>query len=70
MSSFVDPLEEPLDQDRRADGPLDADVNDDLVDSADADQRAAEHGIDGTEETGGASEGEPLDPNTPVDNLE
>ena len=61
----MDPLEEPLDADRDA-RPLDADVDDALVDSSEADRQAAE---DGTKVTS-ASEGDPLDETTPVDNWE
>ena len=44
VTDFVDPLEEPLDQDRDPRRPLDPDVEDALVDSADADRQAAEAG--------------------------
>ena len=66
MTDFVDPLEEPLDLDRDPDRPLDPDVDEALVDSAEADRQAAE---DGTK-VSSASEGDPLDETTPVDNLE
>ena len=84
VTDFVDPLEEPFDQDRDPRPPLDPDVEDELVDSADADRQAAEAGTlpgdslddpadrtsrDGSDVTS-ASEGEPLDDTTPVDNLE
>jgi hypothetical protein len=65
MTDFVDPLEEPFDADRGAE-PLDPDVDDARVDSSDADRQAAE---DGTKVTS-ASEGDPLDETTPVDNWE
>ena len=65
MTDFVDPLEEPFDADRDA-RPLDPDVDDALVDSSEADRQAAE---DGTKVTS-ASEGDPLDETTPVDNWE
>ena len=62
------PFEEPLgfDRDRDRDAPLDADIDPDQVDSAEADRQAAE---DGTKVTS-ASEGDPMDDTTPVDNLE
>ena len=66
MTDFVDPLEEPLDLDRDPRQPLDPDVDEALVDSAGADRQAAE---DGTKVTS-ASEGDPMDETTPVDNLE
>jgi len=66
MTDFVDPLEEPLDLDRDTDAPLDPEVDDDLVDSAEADRQAA---VDGTKVTS-ASEGDAMDDTTPVDNLE
>ena len=66
MTDFVDPLEEPLDLDRDRRRPLDPDVDEALVDSAEADRQAAE---DGTKVTS-ASEGDPMDETTPVDNLE
>ena len=66
MTDAVDPLEGPLDLDRDDDVPLDPDVDADEVDSADADHQAAE---DGTKVTS-ASEGDPMDDTTPVDNLE
>ena len=78
VTDFVDPLEEPFAQDRDPRPPLDPDVEDELVDSADADRQAAEEGTrpgdspdarDGSEVTS-ASEGDPLDDTTPVDNLE
>lgn len=55
MSSFVDPLEEPLREQRGfptdtaddEDAPLDQDVDEDVVDSAEADRRAAEEGTIG-----------------------
>jgi hypothetical protein len=61
------PFEEPLGFDRdRDDAPLDTDIDADQIDSADADRQAAE---DGTKVTS-ASEGDPMDDTTPVDNLE
>jgi hypothetical protein len=54
------------DLNRDSDAPLDPDVDDAQVDSADADRQAAE---DGTKVTS-ASEGDPMDDETPVDNLE
>jgi len=66
MTDFVDPLEEPLDLDRDPRRPLDPDVDDALVDSAEADRQAAEEGTKVTS----ASEGDPMDETTPVDNLE
>ncbi|MBT2516330.1 hypothetical protein J7E29_02685 [Streptomyces sp. ISL-90] len=75
MADFVDPIKEPLKThlDRDADAPLDPDLdNDDVLTSAEADRRAAAAGTkpeDGTEVTS-ASEGDPLDDTTPVDNLE
>ncbi|WP_350348975.1 hypothetical protein ABIQ69_03260 [Agromyces sp. G08B096] len=47
MTDFVDPLEEPLVQEHgfpvdTEDEGLDPDVNDDLIDSAEADRRAAD----------------------------
>jgi hypothetical protein len=66
------PIDPDLDQD---DEPLDPDANDALVDSAEADRVASEAGTlsndgrDGSEVTS-ASEGDPLDDSTPVDNLE
>ena len=66
MTDFVDPLEEPLDLDPDGRRPLDPDVDEALVESAEADRQAAE---DGTKVTS-ASEGDPLDETTPVDNLE
>ena len=65
MTDFVDPLEEPFDADRDP-RPLDPDVDDASVDSSEADRQAAE---DGTKVTS-ASEGDPLDETTPVDNWE
>lgn len=74
MADFVDPIEEPQTHlDRDADAPLDPDLdNEDLLTSAEADRRAAVAGDDpedGTEVTS-ASEGDPMDDTTPVDNLE
>ena len=66
MTDARDPLEGPLDFDRDEDAPLDPDVDADQVDSADADRQAA---TDGTKVTS-ASEGDPMDDTTPVDNLE
>jgi hypothetical protein len=66
MTDFVDPLEEPFDADRDPRPPLDPDVDDARVDSSEADRQAAE---DGTKVTS-ASEGDPLDETTPVDNWE
>jgi hypothetical protein len=66
------PIDPDLDQD---DEPLDPDANDARVDSAEADRVASEEGTlsnegrDGSEVTS-ASEGDPLDDTTPVDNLE
>ena len=60
------PFEEPLGFDRDRDAPLDTDIDADQVDSAEADRQAAE---DGTKVTS-ASEGDPMDDTTPVDNLE
>lgn len=40
MTDFVDPLEEPLDLDRDPDAPFDPDLDDDLIDSAEADRAA------------------------------
>ena len=40
MTDFVDPLEEPLDLDRDRRRPLDPDVDEALVDSAEADRQA------------------------------
>lgn len=63
------------DLDRDGDVPLDPDENDARVDSAEADRVASEEGTlstagrDGSEVTS-ASEGDPLDESTPVDNLE
>lgn len=77
VTDFVDPLEEPFDQDRDP-RPLDPDVDDDRIASADADRQAAEDGElpgdapdarDGSDVTS-ASDGDPLDETTPVDNLE
>ena len=42
MTDSVDPLEEPLEQDRDPRAPHDPDVNEALVDSAEADRHAAE----------------------------
>ncbi|MFE6253702.1 hypothetical protein [Agromyces sp. NPDC057865] len=78
VTDFVDPLEEPFAQDRDPRPPLDPDLEEELVESADADRQAAEEGTspgaspdarDGSEVTS-ASEGDPLDETTPVDNLE
>jgi len=75
MTDFVDPLEEPLGSDLERDRPLDPDVDPDDVDSDEADRQAAAEGtlssggVDGSDVTS-ASEGEPLDDTTPVDNLE
>jgi hypothetical protein len=60
------PFEEALGFDRDLDAPLDTDIDADQVDSAEADRQAAE---DGTKVTS-ASEGDPMDDTTPVDNLE
>ena len=75
VTDFVDPLEEPFAQDRDPRPPLDPDLEEELDD---ADRQAAEEGAmpgaspdarDGSEVTS-ASEGDPLDETTPVDNLE
>jgi hypothetical protein len=66
MTDFVDPLTGPLDPDRNARPPLDPDVDEARVDSAEADRQAAEEGTKVTS----ASEGDPMDETTPVDNLE
>ena len=77
MTDFVDPREEPLmfDRDPRdlhdRDAELDPGVNEDLIDSVEADRLAAEHR---TEEAGddeaGDDEGDAMDATRPVDNLE
>lgn len=77
MSDASDRNAGPFDPDLVRDGdvPLDPDANDALVDSAEADRVASEEGTlstgsrDGSEVTS-ASEGDPLDDSTPVDNLE
>ena len=56
-----------LNPDRDQDAPLDPDVDDDQLDSADADRQAAAE--EGTKVTS-ASEGDAMDESTPVDNLE
>ncbi|WP_173924389.1 hypothetical protein [Agromyces sp. Marseille-P2726] len=55
-----------LNPDRDPDAPLDPDADDNQLDSAEADRRAAEEGTKVTS----ASEGDPMDEETPVDNLE
>ena len=61
MNSFTDPVEEPMRQERgfpidtddvsaNEDAPLDEDANDDAVDSAEADRRAAEEGTIGDDD--------------------
>lgn len=78
MTDFVDPLEEPLayDPDPRqaqAFAEQDAEAERQAREFADEDKREADEeqsaAHDGTEVTS-ASEGEPLDDSTPVDNLE
>ena len=68
MTDAREPFEQPFvrDADAGDDAPLDADLDADQVDSAEADRQAAE---DGTKVTS-ASEGDPMDDSTPVDNLE
>ncbi|MDQ0892775.1 hypothetical protein [Agromyces ramosus] len=65
MTDARDPFDQPLNPDRD-DAPLDPDMDADRVDSAEADRRAAQ---DGTKVTS-ASEGDPMDDTSPVDNLE
>ncbi|KQZ08693.1 hypothetical protein ASD23_09895 [Agromyces sp. Root1464] len=48
MTDFVDPLEEPLDLDRDPDAPFDPDLDDDLIDSAEADRAATTDDSDDT----------------------
>jgi hypothetical protein len=55
-----------LNPDRDQDAPLDPDVDDDQLDSANADRQAAGEGTKVTS----ASEGDAMDESTPVDNLE
>lgn len=76
MTDFVDPLEEPFARDRQARTPLDPDVQEALDERIEAEHREAEDAeageadaVDGSVVTS-ASEGDPLDPTTPVDNLE
>lgn len=66
MTDARDPFEHPLDPDRDIDAPLDPDIDADQIDSAEADRRAAQEGTKVTS----ASEGDPMDDTTPVDNLE
>ena len=64
MTDFVDPIEEPLDRDRDPDAPFDPDLNEDLINSAEADRLAAEHRADVTDE------GDSMDDTAPVEKLE
>ncbi|QEO13863.1 hypothetical protein FLP10_05065 [Agromyces intestinalis] len=85
MTDFVDPLEEPFDFDRNPRGALDPNAEAAYAAELEAERRDAEDtdadpdldadvdvdvdGVEGTTVTS-ASEGDPLDPETPVDNLE
>lgn len=65
MTDYASPRE-PFDLDRDRDADLDPDLNADLIDSAEADQLAAERRADATD-AGGDDE---LDDTKPVDPLE
>ena len=72
MTDFVDPLEEPLmfDRDPRdRHAGLDPGVNEDLIDSAEADRLAAEQSAE-TAGDDGADDGDTMGDTQPVDNLE
>ncbi|QTX03832.1 hypothetical protein [Agromyces archimandritae] len=81
MTDFVDPLEEPYAADRAAATPPDAGAEEAFEARREAERREAENeaaetrpgpspdAADGTQVTS-ASEGDALDPTTPVDNLE
>ncbi|UOE44097.1 hypothetical protein [Agromyces larvae] len=79
MTDFVDPLEEPLGFDRDPRGALDPNAEEAYAAELEAERREAEDTEDAAAEGTGAedgsvvtsaSEGDPLDPETPVDNLE
>jgi len=76
MTDFVDPREEPLmfDRDPRdlrdRDAGLDPGVNEDLIDSAEADRLAAEHRAEQAGYDEDDDEGDAMGDTQPVDNLE
>lgn len=66
MTDFVDPREEPLVFNRDPNAPLDPELNEDLIDSAEADRLAAERSA----EEANDDEGDAMGDTQPVDNLE
>lgn len=66
MTDFVDPREEPLVFNRDPNAPLDPELNEDLIDSAEADRLAAERNAEAASE----DEGDAMVDTQPVDNLE
>jgi hypothetical protein len=70
MSDFVDPRQEPLVFNRDPDAPLDPDLNEDLIDSAEADRLAAQRSAEEASADEASDDDDTLGDTQPVDNLE